>query len=105
VKGYRHGKRDRQIIGTFGAETISVPRARIEDEAGRVSQWRSKALPRYQRLTKTAEALIASVYPAGTNTRRVPMCAVCAVQGGCQQRRRQPRLAQGESGLGRLVRP
>lgn len=71
VKGYRHGNRDRQIIGTFGTETISVPRARIEDEAGRVSEWRSKALPRYQRLTKTAEALIASVYLAGTNTRRV----------------------------------
>lgn len=71
VKGYRHGNRDRQIIGTFGTETISVPRARIEDAAGRVSEWRSKALPRYQRLTKTAEALIASVYLAGTNTRRV----------------------------------
>ena len=38
VKGYRHGNRDRQIIGTFGTETISVPRARIEDEAGRVSE-------------------------------------------------------------------
>ena len=71
MKGYRHGNRERQIIGTFGAETISVPRARIEDEAGKVSEWRSKALPRYQRLTKTAEALIASVYLAGTNTRQV----------------------------------
>lgn len=71
VKGYRHGSRHRQIIGTFGAETISVPRARIENEAGKVSEWRSKALPRYQRLTRTAEALIASVYLAGTNTRRV----------------------------------
>jgi putative transposase len=71
VKGYRHGNRDRQIIGTFGSETISVPRARIADEAGKVSEWRSKALPRYQRLTKTAEALIASVYLSGTNTRRV----------------------------------
>ena len=71
VKGYRHGSRDRQITGTFGTETISVPRARVEDEAGKVSEWRSKALPRYQRLTKTAEALIASVYLAGTNTRRV----------------------------------
>lgn len=71
VKGYRHGHRERQITGTFGTETISVPRARIEDEAGKVSEWRSKALPRYQRLTKTAEALIASVYLAGTNTRRV----------------------------------
>ena len=78
VKGYRHGNRDRQIIGTFGTETISVPRARIEDEAGKVSEWRSKALPRYQRLTKTAEALIASVYLAGTNTRRVK-CALFAL--------------------------
>jgi len=78
VKGYRHGNRDRQIVGTFGTETISVPRARIEDEAGRVSEWRSKALPRYQRLTKTAEALIASVYLAGTNTRRVT-CALFAL--------------------------
>ncbi|MBW6494559.1 MAG: IS256 family transposase [Burkholderiaceae bacterium] len=71
AKGYRHGKRDRQITGTFGSETISVPRARIADEAGKVSEWRSKALPRYQRLTRTAEALIASVYLSGTNTRRV----------------------------------
>jgi transposase-like protein len=78
VKGYRHGNRDRQIVGTFGTETISVPRARIEDEAGRVSEWRSKALPRYQRLTKTAGALIASVYLAGTNTRRVK-CALFAL--------------------------
>jgi transposase-like protein len=71
VKGYRHGQRDRRITGTFGTETISVPRARVEDEAGKISEWRSKALPRYQRLTKKAEALIASVYLSGTNTRRV----------------------------------
>ena len=31
----------------------------------------SRALPRYQRLTRKAEALIASVYLSGTNTRRV----------------------------------
>ena len=48
-----------------------MPRARVEDEAGRVREWRSKALPRYQRPTRTAEALIASVYLSGTNTRRV----------------------------------
>lgn len=47
VKGYRHGSRDRRITGTFGTETISVPRARVTDEAGKVSGWRSKALPRY----------------------------------------------------------
>jgi len=71
AKGYRHGHRERQLTGTFGTETVRVPRARIEDEAGKVTEWRSKALPRYQRLTKKAEALIAAVYLAGTNTRRV----------------------------------
>jgi transposase-like protein len=58
------------LIGTFGAETISVPRARVESGDGKTMEWRSKALPRYQRLTKKAEALIAAVYLAGTNTRR-----------------------------------
>jgi transposase-like protein len=43
----------------------------VADEAGRVKEWRSQALPRYQRLMKKAEALIAAVYLAGTNTRRV----------------------------------
>ena len=70
-KGYRHGRRAREVVGTFGTETVSVPRARIEGEDGKTTEWRSKALPRYQRLTKRAEALIAAVYLAGTNTRRV----------------------------------
>jgi putative transposase len=71
AKGYRHGHRERQLTGTFGTETVRVPRARIEDETGKVTEWRSNALPRYQRLTKKAETLIAAVYLAGTNTRRV----------------------------------
>lgn len=50
---------------------MRVPRARIEDETGKGTEWRSKALPRYQRLTKKAEALIAAVHRSGTNTRRV----------------------------------
>jgi putative transposase len=69
--GHRNGHRERQVIGTFGAETVKVPRARLVDDDGQASEWRSEALRRYQRLTKKAEALIASVYLAGTNTRRV----------------------------------
>jgi transposase-like protein len=71
AKGYRHGHRERQFTGTFGAETVRVPRARIEEETGKVTEWRSKALPRCQRLTRTAGALIAAVCLSGTNTRRV----------------------------------
>ncbi len=70
-RGYRNGHREREVIGTFGSETIRVPRARLAPEDGTTAEWRSKALRRYQRLTKRAEALIASVYLAGTNTRRV----------------------------------
>jgi transposase-like protein len=80
-KGYRHGRRDRQIVGTFGAEIVSVPRARIEGENGGTTEWRSKALPRYQRLTKRAEALFAAVYLAGTNTRRVKRALFGLFQG------------------------
>ena len=58
-----------------------MPRARIEDEEGKVTEWRSQALPRYQRLTKKAEALIASVYLAGTNTRRVKRALYGLFQG------------------------
>jgi transposase-like protein len=80
-RGYRHGHRERQLTGTFGTETVRVPRARIEDEAGKITEWRSKALPRYQRLTKKAEALIAAVYLAGTNTRRVKRALVGLFEG------------------------
>jgi putative transposase len=69
-KGYRHGHRARQLTGTFGTESVRVRRARIEDETGKVTERRSKALPRYQRLTKKAEVLIAAVDLAAANTPR-----------------------------------
>jgi transposase-like protein len=66
ARGHRNGHRERQIIGTFGAETVKVPRARLVDDRGETREWRSQALRRYQRLTRKAEALIAAVYLAGT---------------------------------------
>ena len=69
--GYRHGHRERTLIGTFGTTRIAVPRARLADEDGATREWRSQSLHAYQRRTKAAEALIAGVYLAGTNTRRV----------------------------------
>jgi len=81
AKGYRHGHRERQLTGTFGPETVNIPRARIKGQDGKTSEWRSKALPRYQRLTKKAEALIASVYLSGTNTRRVKRALFGLFQG------------------------
>ena len=69
--GYRHGRRERELLGSFGPVTISVPRARLGDVAGRRQEWRSDVLPRYARMTKQVEALIAGAYLSGTNTRRV----------------------------------
>lgn len=71
ASGYRNGHRDRQVLGTFGAVTVSVPRARVTGPDGKPGEWRSQGLPAYQRLTRRAEALIAGTYLAGTNTRRV----------------------------------
>jgi putative transposase len=48
-----------------------VPRARLQGSDGKTSEWKSSALRAYQRRTVAADALIASTYLAGTNTRRV----------------------------------
>ena len=69
--GYRHGRRQRQLLGSFGPVTISVPRARLNKSDGRREEWHSQVLPRYTRMTKQVEALIAGAYLSGTNTRRV----------------------------------
>ena len=68
--GRRHGHRPRQLVTTFGPLTLSVPRARLPDDAGE-REWKSALLPAYQRLSRRAEALIAEAYLAGVNTRRV----------------------------------
>ena len=69
--GYRHGSRPRTLMGTFGKVEINVPRARLQGSDGKTSEWKSSALRAYQRRTLAADALIASTYLAGTNTRRV----------------------------------
>jgi len=71
VAGHRHGHRSRSLTGTFGRTEIAVPRARLLGPEGKTTEWKSKVLRTYQRRTLTADALIASAYLAGTNTRRV----------------------------------
>lgn len=71
--GYRHGSRKRPLMGSFGPVGLTVPRGRMPTAAadGKTEEWRSAVLPRYARMTRQAEALIAATYLAGTNTRRV----------------------------------
>jgi transposase-like protein len=81
VVGHRHGSRKRSLTGTFGPVEIDVPRARLSSLEGRTTEWKSQALRAYQRRTLAADALIASCYLAGTNTRRVRR-ALAALFGG-----------------------
>jgi putative transposase len=71
VAGHRHGSRVRTLMGTFGKTDIAVPRARLNSSNGKTTEWKSQALRAYQRRTVAADALIASTYLSGTNTRRV----------------------------------
>jgi Transposase, Mutator family len=66
IKGHRHGSRRRSLTGTFGPTDIAVPRARLTTSEGKTTEWKSQALRAYQRRTRTADALIASTYLAGT---------------------------------------
>src|SRR3954469_22934055 len=81
VSGHRHGHRERTLMGTFGAVTVCVPRARLATSEGGTKEWRNASIPAYQRLTRRAEALIAGAYLSGTNTRRVRR-ALAALFGG-----------------------
>ncbi len=80
-KGYRNGTRERHLLGSFGPVQLNVPRARMTAEGGGTQEWRSAALPRYARMTRQVEALIAGAYLSGTNTRRVKR-ALTALFGG-----------------------
>src|SRR3954451_24344407 len=81
VAGHRHGHRTRRLTGSFGPVELAVPRARLRAEGGSTHAWRSAVLPRYARRTRQAEALIASAYLAGTNTRRVQRALAALFRG------------------------
>ena len=98
-KGYRNGTRERQLTGSFGAVNIHVPRARLAADDGGTREWRSTVLPRYARMTRQVEALIAGAYLAGTNTRRVKRALGALFKGAVGKERRQPDVAQGEGRL------
>ena len=61
----------RQLLASFGPVALEVPRARMAAADSGTQEWRSTALPRYARMTRQVEALIAGAYLAGTNTHRV----------------------------------
>ena len=99
--GYRHGHRERRLTGTFGTETVCVPRARVADETGKAVEG-AAPLPAVDEEGRGSDC-------GGLSRRHQHAShqtgAVRAMRGSRQQGRGQPRLAQGEGGLGRLVCP
>ena len=69
--GTRHGHAERGLLGTFGALSVRVPRARLATRDGKTREWRNATIPAYQRRTKRADARLAGACRSGTNTRRV----------------------------------
>lgn len=70
-KGYRNGSKARRLYGSFGSASIEVPRARITDEIGKESEWRSEILPSYKRRTSQIDETLVSLYFSGTNLGRI----------------------------------
>jgi Transposase, Mutator family len=62
--GYRHGRRERQVMGSFGTFEVAVPRARLDTADGGTTEWVNKTLPAYRRRTREVDALIAGAYHA-----------------------------------------
>src|SRR3954469_9588975 len=81
LMGNGNATRERQVLGSFGPVQVSVPRARMAEAEGGTREWRSAELPRYARITRQGEALIAGAYLAGTNTRRVKRALAALFRG------------------------
>src|SRR5512144_1907223 len=82
------------VTGTVGTVEIAVPRARIGGADGGIGEWKSRTLPRYARMTRQVEALIAGTYLAGTNSRRVRRALAALFKG-----------AIGKDAVSRGIRP
>jgi transposase-like protein len=70
-RGYRHGSRERTLTTSLGPTTFAMPRARVRDSSGGEREWRSEAMPRYQRRTSRVDEAILGLYLSGANTRRI----------------------------------
>src|SRR5579863_6269124 len=51
VTGHRHGHRPRTLTGTFGRVELDMPRARLNGDDGRTTEWQSQFVRAYQRRT------------------------------------------------------
>ena len=70
-RGYRHGTVDRTVTPREGTRTLTVPRARLREPAGPLSEFQSTVLPRYARRTREVDDALLGCYFGGVNSRRI----------------------------------
>jgi hypothetical protein len=99
MAGDRNGHRDRELMGTFGKTTVSVPRARAETAEGGTTEWRSKTLSVYRRRTKQVDALIAGKLSRGHKHAPCRAGGVI-VPGRSVEGHGEPRMAEDQRRLG-----
>lgn len=81
-RGYRHGSRERTLTTSLGPTAFAMPRARVRNAAGAVSEWQSELVPRYQRRTERVDEAILGLYLSGANTRRIRGALSPLLRGG-----------------------
>lgn len=70
-RGYRHGTRARTLVTSCGPTELELPRARIFEEDGKTSEFRSSVCARYARRAADVDEGLVGAYLAGANTRRI----------------------------------
>jgi hypothetical protein len=89
----RHGRRERPLTGAFGKTRIAAPCARLMGEESKTHEWRSAALPAYQRRTRRAS-------PERRRRTAANLSPKCVASGAA----RQNGLAKALREIGRLER-
>jgi transposase-like protein len=81
-RGYRHGNRERTLTTSLGPTAFAMPRARVRNAAGAITEWQSGLVPRYQRRTGRVDEAILGLYLSGANTRRIRGALSPLLRGG-----------------------
>lgn len=69
-RGYRTAARCKRSRRAWAPPQRRLPRGRLRQE-GRLVEWQSRLLPRYERRARAVDAAVLSVYLAGANQRRI----------------------------------
>ena len=104
ARGQRNGHRERQVIGTFGAETVKVPRARMIDDAGQATRMALEGAASLSASDEEGGGADRGGLPRRDQHAAGEARAVRPVRRSGEQGRGQPGLAQGEDRLGGMVR-